>query len=59
MTEIFRDEAGEWRFRVLGENHEIVATSEGYTRPEDAERGLATLRRILQHTAGDPPRIVE
>jgi uncharacterized protein YegP (UPF0339 family) len=59
MTEIFRDEAGEWRFRVLGENHEIVCQSEGYTRQADAERGLVTLRRILQHTADDPPRIIK
>ena len=59
MTEIFRDERGEWRFRVKGNNHEIVATSEGYTRQADAERGLATLRRILAATADDAPRVVE
>lgn len=47
MFEIFRDEAGEWRYRVKGRNGEPMATSEGYTRPEDAERGLADLRRLM------------
>ena len=50
MTEIYRDSAGEWRFRVKGRNGEIVATGEGYTRKHDAERGLEDLRRILDET---------
>lgn len=37
--EVFEDEAGEWRWRLRAANGEIVATSEGYTRAEDAERG--------------------
>lgn len=59
MTEIYQDENGEWRFRVKGKNGEIVATGEGYTTPTDAERGLATLRRILRDTNGDLPRRVK
>jgi uncharacterized protein YegP (UPF0339 family) len=59
MTEIFPDEAGEWRFRVKGRNGENIVTSEGYTRPEDAARGLVALRRILRDTNGDLPRRVE
>jgi uncharacterized protein YegP (UPF0339 family) len=59
MTEIFQDENGEWRFRVRGKNNEIVATGEGYTRPQDAERGLATLRRILRDTNGDLPVMIK
>lgn len=58
MTEIFRDQDGQWRFRVLGNNREIVATSEGYSREADAVRGLKTLRRILDATAADMPRRV-
>lgn len=58
MTEIFRDAAGEWRYRVKGRNGEIMATSEGYTRPEDAERGLADLRRVMLNTVNlDPVRL--
>ena len=55
MPEIFRDDAGEWRYRIKGRNGEIMATSEGYTRPQDAERGLADLRRVLNETAGQAP----
>ena len=58
MTEIFQDDEGGWRFRVKGKNGEIVAWGESYTRPEDAERGLATLRRILRDTNGDLPTII-
>lgn len=45
--EIFKDAAGEWRFHVKGDNGEIVATSEGYTRLADATRGYTTLRRLM------------
>lgn len=47
MTEIFKDSAGEWRFRVKGANGEIVATSEGYSTKSNARRGLKTLITIL------------
>lgn len=59
VPEIYKDEAGEFRFRVLGGNGEIVATGEGYTTPNDAERGLATLRRILRDTNGEIARRVD
>lgn len=39
----FDDDAGEHRFAVDGANGENLATSEGYTRPRDAERGFAAL----------------
>ena len=58
MTEIFPDEEGGFRFRVKGKNGEIVATSESYTTRGDAERGLATLRRILRDTNGDLPIMI-
>jgi uncharacterized protein YegP (UPF0339 family) len=57
--EIFRDQAGEWRFRVRGGNGETVATGEGHGSPADAERSLATLRRILRDTNGDLPTRVD
>lgn len=50
FVELWEDEAGEWRFTVKGGNHEIVATSEGYTRKGDAERGYETLSNIMQHS---------
>jgi uncharacterized protein YegP (UPF0339 family) len=39
--EIFQSETdGSWRWRLKARNGEILAQSEGYTRKEDAERGL-------------------
>jgi uncharacterized protein YegP (UPF0339 family) len=40
VIEIYQDQAGEWRWRVKADNGEVVAVGEGYTRREDAERGL-------------------
>lgn len=46
-VEYGRDERGEVRFRVKGDNGEIVVTSEGYATEGNARRGLSTLKRIL------------
>lgn len=56
MTEIFKDEDGQWRYRIKGGNGEIMATSEGYTRPEDAVRGYRDLRRVVKENR-DPKRV--
>lgn len=50
--EIFQDSANGHRFRVRGNNGEIVATSESYTRHGDAARGADALRHIM---LPDPP----
>jgi uncharacterized protein YegP (UPF0339 family) len=42
--EVFEDEAGEFRWRLRAANGEIIAQSEGYTRKEDAERGLTAAK---------------
>jgi len=39
--ETYEDEAGEWRWRLVAGNGEVVAHGEGYTRREDAQRGAA------------------
>lgn len=42
---IFEDDAGEFRWRLVAANGEIVATSgEGYTRRHDARRAAETVR---------------
>jgi uncharacterized protein YegP (UPF0339 family) len=46
--EIFRDHAGEYRFRLRADNGEPIATSEGYTSADDARRGADTVRRLAQ-----------
>ena len=43
--ELFKDDAGEWRWRLLAANSEIVATGESYTTKEDAERGVMAAAR--------------
>jgi uncharacterized protein YegP (UPF0339 family) len=45
--EYCRDADDRIRFRVKGDNGEIVVTSEGYETEGNARRGLSTLKRIL------------
>lgn len=35
-AEVYRDEAGEWRARVVAANGNILLSTEGYTRKIDA-----------------------
>ncbi len=40
---VYEDDAGEWRWRLVAGNGEIIADSaEGYTRQGDAERAVQT-----------------
>ena len=50
-TEIFQDERGGWRWRRKAGNHEVIATSESYTRREDAERSA---RRVFGLSKDEP-----
>lgn len=47
LVEFFEDEAGGHRFRIVGRNREIVATSESYTRPAGAKRGFLDLVHLI------------
>jgi uncharacterized protein YegP (UPF0339 family) len=47
-VEYFPDDAGEHRYRVVAGNNQKLATSEGYTRPEDAERGFGDLVSVVE-----------
>jgi uncharacterized protein YegP (UPF0339 family) len=51
--EIYRDHAGEWRFRLRADNGEIVATSEGYTSIDSAFEGIDVVRRLAQTATVD------
>lgn len=53
MIELYEDEAGEHRWRLRAANGEIVATGEGYTRPEDAARGFKAARRAMALSLDD------
>lgn len=43
----FEDVDGKPRFRVVGGNGEVQASSEDYTRPRDRDRGIDALRRTV------------
>ena len=48
--EIFRDKAGEYRFRLKAGNGQVVLSSEGYGSKASAENGVAS----VQTNCGDP-----
>jgi uncharacterized protein YegP (UPF0339 family) len=43
--EVFADAAGQWRWRLVAANGEIVASSEAYTTKASAVEGSRALRR--------------
>lgn len=44
--EVYRDEAGEWRWRLVHSNGNILADSgEGYVRKRDALNGVESVKR--------------
>jgi len=49
-AEFYRDDAGEWRWRIKARNGQTVADSgEGYANKDDAYNGMAVVRRVTQH----------
>ncbi|MCK5081086.1 MAG: DUF1508 domain-containing protein [Candidatus Moranbacteria bacterium] len=44
--EIFRDRAGEYRWRLIARNGQIVAASEGYTTKYSALRSAETIKAL-------------
>jgi uncharacterized protein YegP (UPF0339 family) len=48
MFELFKDAAGEWRWRLKAPNGNILADSaEGYRRRHNAAKAIAALKRIV------------
>jgi uncharacterized protein YegP (UPF0339 family) len=45
--EVFQGNGGQWYFHVKGDNGEILAQSEAYTRKSDALDGLKAMERII------------
>ena len=44
--EVFRDGAGEWRWRLVASNGNIIADSgEGYRSKQGVERGIESVKR--------------
>jgi uncharacterized protein YegP (UPF0339 family) len=44
--ELFRDKAGDHRFRLKAGNGEIILASEGYTTKADAEEGIEVAQKL-------------
>ena len=43
--ELFKDRAGEYRFRLKAANGEIIAVSEGYIAKSGAQNGIDSVKR--------------
>ncbi len=43
--EIYKDKAGEFRFRLKARNGEIIATGEGYKSKDGCKNGIDSIRR--------------
>jgi uncharacterized protein YegP (UPF0339 family) len=45
--QIYKDKAGEFRWRLRAGNNEIVASSgEGYTTKQNCKKGIDTVKRL-------------
>ena len=43
--EIFKDNAGEFRFRLKSSNGQIIAVSEGYVKKDSCKNGIESVKR--------------
>ncbi|MBL0956626.1 DUF1508 domain-containing protein [Leptospira levettii] len=43
--EIYKDKAGEFRFRLKAANGEIIASSEGYSSKQACENGINSVKK--------------
>jgi hypothetical protein len=53
--EVYKDKAGEYRFRLKARNGEIIAVSEGYKTKKSCMNGIESVRK----NAPDAPTVVE
>ncbi len=49
--ELYKDKAGQFRFRLKASNGEIIAVSEGYTSKSSAKNGIASVGRSAPEAA--------
>lgn len=47
--ELFRDDTGQWRWRLRAANNEILCQSEAYTRKTSARRSIKGFRLATIH----------
>lgn len=52
--ELYRDAAGEWRWRLRVQNGNVIADSgEGYARREDCEHAISLVKRSTDASTVD------
>lgn len=49
--EIYKDKAGEFRFRLKAKNGEIIATGEGYKTMKSCQNGIASIKKNAPEAA--------
>ena len=49
--EIYKDKAGEFRFRLKAKNGEIIATGEGYKTMKSCTNGIASIKKNAPEAA--------
>ena len=49
--EIYKDKAGEFRFRLKARNGEIIAASEGYVKKDSCKNGIESVRKNAPEAA--------
>ena len=43
--ELYLDKRGEWRFRLVAPNNEVIAVSEGYSSKQAAKNGIEAVKK--------------
>ena len=43
--EIYKDKRGEYRWRLLAANNEVIATGEGYTSKDGCKNGIESVKK--------------
>ena len=55
--EIFKGKDGQYYFRLIANNGEVVATSEGYTTKQNCQKGIISLKENANSEIIDTTKI--
>lgn len=55
--EITKDKSGEFRFKLIAPNNQVIAVSEGYTSKESALKGIASVKENATKAATEDKTI--
>lgn len=43
--ELYKDKSGQWRFRLVAPNNEVIAVSEAYSSKQAATKGIEAVKK--------------